>query len=65
MKRIIAFACLVTVLCLGVGQSFADMDDPTRPSPTIPPKGIEGPDTKYAPTTHEPVESVEGPEQAR
>ena len=41
MKRLIALAVAVAVLGIGIGPTFAAVD-----RPTVPPKGIEGPDIR-------------------
>ena len=53
MKRMIAVAVLLGVLGLAVGPAFAAVD-----RPTVPPKGVEGPDIR---AKVEPKE-VEGPD---
>lgn len=41
MKRLIALAVAVAVLGIGISPTFAAVDPPK-----VPPKGIEGPDTR-------------------
>jgi len=41
MKRLIAVAVAVAVFGIGIGPTFAAVD-----RPTVPPKGIEGPDIR-------------------
>jgi hypothetical protein len=67
MKRLVTLAALLVVLGIGAGPAFAAVD-----RPTVPPKGIEGPDIKArvepkgteGPDVRARVESkgVEGPD---